>query len=80
VYLNHLDRLAFPMTFLHGAENRLFFPEGTIKTVEALSAANGAHLYKHVLIPNYAHMDLFIGRNAARDVYPTILAALEEHN
>ncbi len=80
VYLNHLDRMAFPMTFLHGAENRLFFPEGTLKTVEALRAANGADLYKHVMIPNYAHMDLFIGRNAARDVYPTILAELDAHN
>ncbi len=80
VYLNHLDRLALPITFIHGSENRLFFPEGTLKTVEALSAANGAELYKHVLIPNYAHMDLFIGRNAARDVFPTILSALEDHN
>ena len=80
VYLNHLDRLAIPMTFIHGVENRLFFPSGTLETVDALRAANGADLYKHVLVPNYAHMDLFIGRNAARDVYPTILSALEEHN
>jgi len=79
-YLPHLDRIAIPITFLHGAENRLFFPTGTLRTAAALGAANGAALYRHVLIPNYAHMDLFIGRNAARDVYPTILSALEEHN
>ena len=80
VYLNHLDRLALPLTFLHGAENRLFFPKGTLRTVETLSAANDPNLYKHVLVPNYAHMDMFIGKNAARDVYPIILSALEKHN
>lgn len=80
VYLNHLDRLALPITFLHGSENRLFLRKGTLKTMETLAAANGQDLYRHVTIPNYAHMDLFIGRNASRDVYPTILSALEDHN
>ena len=80
VYLNNLDRLAIPITFLHGAENRLFFPSGTLQTMKTLAEANGADLYTHVMVPNYAHMDLFIGRNAAHDVYPSVLSALEPHN
>ena len=79
-YLPHLDRLALPITFVHGVENRLFFPEGTLKTFKALSEANGANLYKHVMIPNYAHMDLFIGRDSARDVYPSVVAELDRFN
>ena len=28
-------------------------------------------------MPDYGHMDVFIGKNSARDVYPKILEALE---
>jgi cholesterol oxidase len=31
-------------------------------------------------IPEYGHMDCFVGRNAARDVFPLILKELEKHN
>ena len=79
-YLPHVDRLAIPIRFLHGAENRLFLPEGTSKTLQTLAGANDASLYMRVQIADYAHMDLFIGKNAARDVYPEVLAALERYN
>ena len=32
------------------------------------------------MIPNYAHMDCFLGKNAARDVYPVVLKELDRHN
>ncbi len=32
------------------------------------------------MIPGYAHMDLFIGKDAARDVYPVITAELDRFN
>jgi len=79
-YLPHLDRLAIPIAFLHGEQNRLFLPPGTSKTLQTLGQANGGQLYTRIQIPNYAHMDLFIGRNAARDVYPEILKQLNKHN
>ena len=79
-YLPHVDRLAIPIRFLHGAENRLFLPEGTSKTLQTLAGANDASLYMRVQIADYAHMDLFIGKNAARDVYPEVVAALERYN
>ena len=37
-------------------------------------------LYSRHVIPGYAHMDCFIGQDAARDVYPTITAQLDRHN
>ena len=73
-YLPHMDRLAIPVTFVTGAENNLFLPEGTAKTLQTLSKANDAKLYQRILFPNYAHMDLYIGRDSARDSSRTIVA------
>jgi hypothetical protein len=41
---------------------------------------NGPEFYTRHVIPNYAHLDCFIGDNCARDVLPTILAELEKGN
>lgn len=79
-YLPHLDRLAIPVTFLHGAENNLFLPEGTLKTLQTLSKANDATLYQRIQFPNYAHMDMYMGRDAARDIFPTIVLELDRFN
>ena len=78
VYMPHLERMALPLAFIHGAENQCFLPESTAKTVEVLSARNGAGLYKRHVIPGYGHIDCIYGKNAARDVFPHILAHLEE--
>ena len=80
VYLPQIKRLSIPIFFLHGAENGLFLPEGTLKTFKLLCEKNDPSLYTRIVIPNYAHMDLFVGKNAARDVFPEVLAALDQHN
>jgi len=71
-----LKRFAMPTLFVHGALNRAFSPSGTIKTRSALAAANGAHLYERVQVPEYGHIDCIFGKSAARDVYPHILRHL----
>ena len=43
-----------------------------------LSGHNGKDLYNQRIVPDYAHMDLFIGRNASREVTPLILEELEK--
>ncbi len=70
-------RLALPISFLSGATNQIFYPESGQRTRVWLSEHNGASLYNQRIIPNYGHMDLFIGRNANRDVTPLILEELE---
>jgi cholesterol oxidase len=77
-YLPHLERLAIPITFLHGAENACCLPEGSEETLELLSRANGASLYRREVIPDYGHVDCIIGKNAAEDVFPLVLRHLEE--
>jgi cholesterol oxidase len=77
VYLPHLDRLNFPISFIHGLKNKLFLPAGTAKTLELLRRVNDPRNYKRFTIPEYAHMDLFAGRNAARDIFPLLAAELD---
>jgi cholesterol oxidase len=77
-YLPHLERLAIPITFIHGEENACFLPEGSEETLELLAGRNGRDLYRREVIPEYGHIDCIFGKNAATDVYPFILRHLEE--
>ena len=79
-YLPNASRIDIPITFIHGENNRLFLPEGSRKTYEFLCETNGSELYSRRVIPDYAHMDCFIGQNAARDVYPIVLEELDKFN
>jgi len=81
IYLPHLDRLALPITFIHGEKNDTFLPVSTQHTLEALTAANDPDgskgLYKRHEIPGYGHIDCIFGKNAVHDVFPHILTHLE---
>ena len=77
VYMPHLERLAIPIAFIHGAENNCFLPESTRLTFDLLSERNGSGLYSRHVIPGYGHIDCIYGKNAVRDVYPFILRHLE---
>jgi cholesterol oxidase len=76
-YLPYLERLAVPITFIHGAENSCFLPESTETTFRLLQERNGRKLYQRYVIPNYGHIDCIFGKNAVRDVYPLMLKHLE---
>ncbi len=78
VYLPHVDRLALPILFVHGAENACFKPESTARTVERLAEANGRQLYERHVIPGYGHIDCIFGKSAARDIFPLIEAHLDK--
>jgi cholesterol oxidase len=77
-YLPALERLALPITFLHGAESAVFRPEGTEKTVSRLRERFGGDLVAHRPIPDYGHLDCLIGKDAVVDVYPLILDHLDK--
>lgn len=73
-------RLALPITFISGSANQLFYPETAWLTQEWLTRINGSAFYTHHVFEGYAHMDTFIGRNAARDVFPYIVSELDKFN
>ncbi len=76
-YLPHIERLAIPISFIHGAKNHCWLPFSTDITHNLLRKVNGDDLYTRHLIPNYGHIDCIFGKNASRDVYPLILQHLE---
>lgn len=78
IYLPHLDRMALPILFLHGADNVCFKPESTARTVERLAQVNGRQLYERHVIPGYGHIDCIFGKNAAADIFPLISAHLDK--
>jgi cholesterol oxidase len=80
LYLPEVERFRLPISFVHGAKNRLFLPEGSRLTYDYLVEHNGPDLYTRQVIDDYAHMDLYIGKDAARDVFPVVTAELDRHN
>ncbi len=77
IYMPHLERLAIPITFIHGAENQCFLPESTRRTFDTLRERNGSHLYTRHVVAGYGHIDCIYGHRAALDVYPFMLNHLE---
>lgn len=76
-YLPHLERLAIPIRFIHGDQNRCYLPESTQRAMDRLAGANGAGLYTRSLIEGYGHIDCIFGKNAARDVFHHVLDHLD---
>jgi cholesterol oxidase len=79
VYLPNLNRMAIPISFIHGAENECFLPQSTQITYDLLRKTNGNDLYERHVVPGYGHIDCIFGKDAAVDVYPLILSHLAEN-
>jgi cholesterol oxidase len=77
VYLSNTDRYRMPISFITGERNRMFLPRGIDASHALVRAANGPELYTRHVIKDYAHLDLWLGRDAEREVFPIALAELE---
>jgi pimeloyl-ACP methyl ester carboxylesterase len=66
------------IVLLAGERNRCFTAESQHRTYDFL-ARRGRGDYQVHVFPDYGHLDVFLGKDAARDVFPTITAALH-HN
>jgi cholesterol oxidase len=81
VYRAHPERLRLPLLLVQGAHNDIFHPEGSLRTLRWLQGANDdPSLYERLVLPDYAHLDALIGRNAHRDVFPHISSHLDKFN
>lgn len=77
VYMSRFaDRLRLPITFLHGTDDRHYLPESSERTYQHLITQGGHERYGRHVLAGYGHIDPIIGQDAAREVYPLILAAL----
>jgi cholesterol oxidase len=80
VYLSNIARLQTHVVLLQGGENELFLPKGSAETQRWIREHHGADACSRLVIPDYAHLDCFIGRDAARDVFPQIVRELDRLN
>lgn len=65
------------IAFIAGERNVCFLPESQRKTFEFFSRHSKQRHTLHI-VPNYGHLDMFMGRNAARDVFPIIIGELDQ--
>ncbi|NBD11265.1 lipase family protein [Corallococcus silvisoli] len=62
--------------FFAGEENRCFLAESQRRSFEHLERFHPGRHALHVL-PGYGHLDVFMGKHAAQDVFPLILSELD---
>ncbi len=63
--------------FFAGQNNRCFLPASQQETFAWFDRQRPGRHALHVL-PNYGHLDVFIGQNAARDTFPLIIEELDK--
>ena len=80
IYMPNFNKLAIPITFIHGELNQMFEPKSTLTTYNKLVETNGSKLYQRFIIPGYGHNDCMYGKNTATDVFPHILQQFEVFN
>ncbi|MEJ2533808.1 MAG: hypothetical protein P8Y92_18715, partial [Halioglobus sp.] len=68
-----------PITFIAGELNQIFFPETSERTFTWLKAHNSRPegYYDRHIIPGYAHMDLFIGKETS-EFFDKLVAILDQ--
>jgi hypothetical protein len=66
------------IVFLAGAENVCFTAESQRRSHDWYAGQATGPTALHVF-DGYGHLDVFMGRHAARDIFPTIVSELEEH-
>src|SRR5262245_48180710 len=62
--------------FFTGLENRCFLPESQVRTFKWFESHDPGRHAIHEL-RGYSHLDVFMGKNAHRDVFPLMLDELE---
>jgi pimeloyl-ACP methyl ester carboxylesterase len=63
--------------FFAGSNNRCFLPESQAETFAYFDRQSPGRHALHV-VPGYGHLDMFLGRNAAKDVFPAMIAELDK--
>ena len=74
----NLQRLnGLPILFISGTENAVYTPENTDKSYTTMTMTFGQQGYQREVFPGYGHLDCWMGAEAVKDVYPTVLAHAE---
>ena len=63
------------VAFFAGEDNHCYLPDSQVRSFEYLDRLRPGYHTLHV-IPGYGHLDVFLGKNAARDVFPLMVQEL----
>ncbi|KAI0914007.1 glucose-methanol-choline oxidoreductase [Ustulina deusta] len=71
-----------PFLLFVGGDNAVLSPESTERTYEVLTDAFSTRQddviqYRRRVVPDYGHLDCWMGRNAWKDVYPFVLEEVD---
>ncbi|MCE9686112.1 alpha/beta hydrolase [Shewanella sp. AS16] len=72
-------KTAARFAFFAGEKNLCFLPESQINTYNYFAALRPDYHSLH-LLPDYGHLDVFMGKNAAQDAFPLILSELNRES
>lgn len=72
-------RTSARFAFIAGARNVCFLPQSQQRTYDFFQQQRRDYHSLHVL-PEYGHLDIFLGKNAERDVFPILLQELDRVN
>jgi lysosomal acid lipase/cholesteryl ester hydrolase len=78
---NYLDRardVTTPVLFMTGADNRVF-TDSNLECHRRLTEL-GCTQHECLVVPRYGHQDVFMGRNAATDVFPHLVGFIRRHD
>ena len=64
------------VAFFAGLNNKCFLAEGQRQSFSFFDATRRDY-HSLTLLPGYGHLDVFIGKNAARDVFPLMVRELD---
>jgi hypothetical protein len=63
-----------PILFIHGSENVVYDPSTTQLSLDKLTKKFQQAGYEREVFQGYGHLDCWMGKDAANDIYPTVLA------
>jgi pimeloyl-ACP methyl ester carboxylesterase len=76
--LDHADRIDCPLLLMSGTRNKLWLDANKL-CYEVLTARHPQLDVRYTEIPGYGHVDPFIGRSAALDVFGNIVGFLDKY-
>lgn len=77
-YLEHAREIRTPVLFSTGTDNRVFV-DSNVECHRRLVEL-GCTQHELRIFPGYGHQDVFMGRNAAADIFPHLIGFLRGHS
>lgn len=76
-YMQHVKEIGTPVLLIQGQDNRVF-ADSIIQCHARLEKSVPGRHQLHVF-PGYGHQDIFMGKNAAIDIFPRLIEFLRKH-